>query len=42
MRKLLTSLFAVLLMLCMSINLVGCDWYNPPKKIVVEKYFGIG
>ena len=40
-KKLLTIGLAVLLMLCMSVSLVGCDWYNPPKKIVVEKYFGI-
>lgn len=39
--KLLTIGLAVLLTLCMSVSLVGCDWYNPPQRTVVEKYYGI-
>lgn len=39
-KKLLTTFFAVLLMLCMSVSLSACDeWYNPPKRFV--SYYGV-
>ena len=44
-KKLLTVGLAVLLMLCMSVSLVGCDWYNPPKKTSTDgtfKFFRLG
>lgn len=44
-KKLLTIGFAILLMLCMGTSLVGCDWYNPPKKTSTDgtfKFFRLG
>ena len=37
-KKLLTIILAVLLMLCIDVSIVGC---NAPNRMIVEKHFGI-